>query len=190
MKRDLSAALEAAALSPLLRPAFLFEMDTTEGTVRVWDGIGPLVWGDKTFTGIGSLGTISSSEETDEVKANGITVTMSGLPTAQISFMLGTVSKSRFRTAALYIAALDEGGQLVGDPYVWFGGRVDTGSINDGTDNTCTIQIELAHENVDLERANIIRYDDVQQKRRFNGDRGLEYLISLQNKTLKWGSRQ
>jgi len=188
MKRDLSAGLETASQAPLLRPIFLFEGDFIDGFVRLWDGIGPLVWGDKTFDGVGLLApTISSSEETDEIKANGLTVSMSGVPSSQIAFALQELQRSRFRPATVYIGAVDDTGQLVDDPFAWVSGRISGAALPDGVDGSATIQISVDHELVDLERALTLRYDDAQQQRAYPGDVGLQYLIGLQNKVLHWG---
>lgn len=185
-KRDISSGFETAALAPILRPCFLFEGDFIGGFVRVWDGVGPLAWGDLVFDGVGTLGMISSSEETDELKSSPMIVSLSGVPPAQIGFALAEVAKSRFRRATVYIGAIDDAGQLVDDPYQWFSGRIDECDIEDGGADA-TIKITINHELVDLERPVTIRYDDAQQQRDFPGDLGLQYMVGLQNKTLKWG---
>ena len=187
MKRDISAGTETASQAGLVRPVFLFEADFVDEFIRVWNGVGPLAWGALTFDGVGTLGTISAAEETDEVKANGITVSLSAVPTSMIAFVFQEVQRSRFRTATVYIGAIDDAGQLVDDPFPWISGRIAGCALSDATDGSATVQLTIDHELVDLERPLTLRYDDAQQQRQYPGDVGLQYLLGLQNKVLNWG---
>jgi hypothetical protein len=48
--------------------------------VHVWTGVGDLVWNGKTYKGVGTLGSVSTVGESSEIEAQGITLTLSGIP--------------------------------------------------------------------------------------------------------------
>lgn len=184
--RDLSSGFEDAALAPILRPCVLFEGLFRNGYLRLWDGIGPLFWGDLEFTGAGQFLGIQASEETDDLKASGITVSLKGISPADLERALA--ERKRYLPCQVWIGALDEAGLLIDDPYRWFGGRMDTVTIDDGTDSA-VIKVNYEHELISLENPRNTRYSDQEQKRRFPGDRFFEDITGLQNRVLAWGTK-
>lgn len=62
-----------------LRPVVFYEGEFQNGTLRLWTGVGEVHWGDKTWYGAGTLLGFSAMEETSDLRAVGISVTLSGV---------------------------------------------------------------------------------------------------------------
>ena len=60
MPRTLTAPFLAATQATLLRPALFIEAHFTSGALYVWSGFGSLTWNGQTWTGIGTLGSVST----------------------------------------------------------------------------------------------------------------------------------
>ncbi len=77
--RTLNSAMQAALSAGVLVPAFLVSLTFVTGTTYVWSGVGPLVWSGNTYQGVGTLGKIGTISEGIQVRADGTTVTLSGV---------------------------------------------------------------------------------------------------------------
>jgi predicted rRNA methylase YqxC with S4 and FtsJ domains len=53
--------------------------------------------------------------------------------------------------------------------------------------DTCTIELKLENRLIALERPNLRRMTDEDQKNLFSGDKGFEFIADLQDKELVWG---
>lgn len=185
MARDLPAALAAGIVAATVSPAILFEGEFDTDTLRVWSGIGDLSWNGYTWTGVGYLGGISDIEETDEIKAAGVTVTLSGVPSELLSLALANLRQNK--PGRLYLALRDgDTGALLADPYLAFEGRLDVGEIDEGA-QSATIAIKYENRLIDLERARERRYTHEDQQLDYPGDRGFEFVPSLQDAQISWG---
>ena len=184
MSRTITAAMETASLAAAVYPIFLVELETSAGTTYAWSGIGDLVWDGKTYTGVGHLGSISDIEETAELKASGITLTLSGIPTSILSLTLNSMQQGR--TASVYFGAFNSSNQLIADPLLIFQGLTDVPTMEDGGE-TATVSITVESLEVDWSRQRIRRYTPEDQKLIDATDRGFEYVASLQDTKFQWG---
>ena len=75
---------------------------------------------------------------------------------------------------------------VVDTPYQTFEGFIDTMSILENG-NTAQISVNVENKLIILERPLNRRYTDQDQKNLFAGDRGLEFVESLQDKSIVWG---
>lgn len=183
--RDLASALAAGIIGSVVRPAMFFEGDFQGGFVRVWSGVGDFTWNTQTWTGVGALGGISDIEETDEVKAAGVTVALSGIAPEMIALALNSIRQNK--DGRLWFALLDgDTDVLLADPYLCFEGRLDVAEIDEGA-TTATVSIKYENRLVDLERARERRYTHEDQQLDFPGDRGFEYVAGLQDVQINWG---
>ena len=121
------------------------------------------------------------------MKANGITLSRRGVKPSDAALALSQVSRSRNKPGALWLALLTEEEEIIPDPWPLFRGRLDAGVVEDGSE-TAILSINYEHEMATLERPVETRYTHEEQTRRVPGDLGLEYIASLQNKPLRWGS--
>jgi hypothetical protein len=83
MSRSIDSTLAAGLAGPNIQPFILAALTFRSGTVYVWSGVGNLTFGGNTYLGVGSLGTISAISEGTSVQADGMTVTLSGIPLQQ-----------------------------------------------------------------------------------------------------------
>jgi hypothetical protein len=79
MTRNLDPTLAAGLSAGLIQPVVLVELTFNSGIVHVWSGLGDLVWNGNTYSGVGNLGSIGPIGEGSAVKADGTTVTLSGI---------------------------------------------------------------------------------------------------------------
>lgn len=168
----------------VVRPILLAYLDFLSGTTRLWSGIGDIVWDSATWKGIGTLGKISTIEETLELRATGMTMQLSGVKAENISLVVAEPIQGR--KAKVYLGFLNENYALLTDPILIFDGRMDMVEIVDGGP-TATITLMVENRLRDLERARTRRYTDADQQARYPNDRGLEYVPSLQEIDIPWG---
>jgi hypothetical protein len=185
MARDLDPAIDALIDEERVLPVLLFVGEFRTGTARFWSGIGDLVWGGNTFTGVGSLGGISPISETADVQAEGLQVSLSAMSSDVVALILA--ASEHERRGEVYLGLLDNAGQLVGDPYQVFSGLLDVPAMEDaGSESVITISYESRL--IDLERPRERRYTHDDQRIEFPTDRGFEYAASLLDKSVTWGT--
>lgn len=183
MARDLTSGMSTQVAAATSEPILLFEGVFASGTVRFWTGIGNLSWNGQTWTGSGDLIGLSPMTETVEVRANGLTVSLPGIPSTLVSLILGDARSGRAGT--VYLAFLS-GGSIVADPTPAWIGRLDVPTIEDAGD-TSTISISYESELIDLERTRERRYTPEDQAIEYPGDLGFDFVASLQDAEITWG---
>lgn len=104
MARNLTAGMQTEVAAPLLRPVIFLESEFASGTLRLWTGQGQIDWNGQTWTGGGQLLGISEITETADVRAVGITVSLSGMPASVLSAVLGQARQGLPLT--IYVGAM------------------------------------------------------------------------------------
>lgn len=186
MARNLTPQMVQALSAPIMWPCLLLRGFFASGEVRFWTGVGILVHNGIAYQGAGDLIAISPIEETDDIKATGVQVTLSAVKTEAIALAL--LEMRRGLRGDIYFGCLQESGNtLVPDPTLLFRGRLNTATIKDGIDSA---QLILGYENelIDLERARSSRYTREEQRRRYPGDSFLDFIDQLVDRKLNWGS--
>jgi hypothetical protein len=178
----LTPAAIAAAASPVAAPVVLVELDFASGFFRAWTGIGPLHWAGKVFEGLGAIGAVSEIEETVELRAVRLTLSLSPVPQEVVDIALAERS-FRLRPARLWGVLLDAEGAFVADPFPLWAGLMDVMEVTDGTE--ARISLTCESRLVDLERAEVRRYTDADQQAEYQGDRFFEYLPALQEAEIR-----
>ena len=183
MARDLTAGVITQLQAASVEVGVLFEGEFASGWVRLWSGVGTLSWDSRSWSGVGTLLGISGIDETNEIRASGLTVSLSGVPSDLLSAALGDARSGK--TGRVYLAFFSSG-SIVADPILQFEGRLDVPAIEDGPD-TATISISYESELIDLERARERRYTPEDQAIDFPGDLGFDYVAALQDAQITWG---
>ena len=183
MSRDLTSGVQTAIEATQVQPFLLFEGLFSSGYVRMWSGYGDIVWDARTWTGVGSLMGISAVQETSEIQANGITVTMNGIPSELISLALQESEQGR--SGKVYLGFLDESG-VIADPTMIFEGKLDIPAIQEEGD-TSTISITYESRLINLQRSRESRFTNEEQQREYDGDLGCEFVPAMKEVTLTWG---
>tara|TARA_R110002153_G_scaffold134623_2_gene284038 strand:+ start:231 stop:788 length:558 start_codon:yes stop_codon:yes gene_type:complete len=185
MSRSLTTAFNNQLLSSELSPFLAVSLAFDQGTFYSWTGYGDITFGGNTYIGSGDIINVSPTQETSEIKANGIQVTLSGLPTELISAALSDPYQGR--TAKIFFGVLDTDGNVIADPYMMFRGSMDLMTIEDSGDSA-SIQLTAESRLIDLDRARERRFTSEDQKIDYPNDKGLEFITSLQDKQIIWGS--
>lgn len=184
MVRTLTVGMEAATLADAVKPVLLVEMMFTS-PARIWTGIGDIVWNGATWSGVGTLLGVGQIEETREIRATGLDISLSGVPSELISLALAEPYQGK--TAKVYIGAFNTaGGALIADPYLAFSGRMDVMTIAERPDSP-VINISTESRLIDLERPRERRWDHQDQITDHPGDMFFEFVSSIQNVEITWG---
>jgi hypothetical protein len=182
--RNMTPELEAALIAADARPALFFEGQFATGVVRLWTGLGDVVWGGQTWTGAGNLVGFSGIEEGSDIVARGASVTLSGVPASLVSLAISDAQQGL--PGRCWVGLLAPDATIIVDPVLAFAGRLDVPTITDGVE-TCTITITYESRLIDLNRPRELRYTDEAQQQLYPGDRGFEYVTTIQDKELRWG---
>ncbi|HTF64540.1 MAG TPA: hypothetical protein VK638_17800 [Edaphobacter sp.] len=174
-----------AIASDETRPALFVEINFVSGPVYVWTGIYSIVWNGHTWVGVGALGSISTIEEGSTVEAKGITVSLSGIQADLLTDILQEFQVGL--PAIVYLGFFDDTLTLIPDPIISWAGRTDQPTIDvDGS--TATISINCENQLVEMNVAVDRRYTNEDQQLDFPGDRGMEFVNSIQDARIFWGS--
>jgi hypothetical protein len=205
MSRDVQQTAIDAISNDVIYPFFAVELlfDGDE-VMRLWTGVGTLVYEENSWYGTGNLLTFDTVEETSEIAAKGATVTLSGVPSEVLSLALSEPYQGRqakiyfgtFATDALltessnYLLFEDGGKIMLEDARTSlteiFAGYMDQMNIEEGPDSS-TIQLSIENKLIDLERPRTSRFTSAYQKSLFPNDLGLDFVEDLQTKELYWG---
>jgi len=161
MTRGLTAGMVTAVTDNVYRAVLFVELDYPSGYTRVWSGIGTYSWDSKDWIGAGNLGAVSDIEETEQLRAAGITLSLSGIPSELISLAL--TEAYRGRPVKIWLGAFDSDLALIAEPIKIFAGRLDVQSIVDGGE-TSSIQISCENKLIDLSRPRPLRWTDYQNR--------------------------
>lgn len=138
------------------------------------------------FLGVGTFGSIDKVEESaSDVRATGIAMTLSGIPSEMIALCLTEFFVNR--PATIWLALFDENGAIIPNAIQIFKGRMDFPVIDEGGE-TATITVTAESILIDLERPRIARYTHEDQVNKFPDDLGLEFVASIQNVDIVWKS--
>jgi hypothetical protein len=184
MPRAMTAGYLAAIQSAALRPALFVEANFTSGPIYVWSGVGPIAWGEKTWTGLGSLGNVSMIEEGATVEAKGITLTLSGIDPTMLTGILDEFQVGL--PAIVSLGLFDASGAPIADPLGCFVGQMDQPTL-DVTGTSATISINCESRLIEMNVAVDRRYTNEDQQRDYPGDRGFEFVNSIQEAQIYWG---
>lgn len=197
MARSLTSVIQDQLLSDSVELAFLAKFRFDSGDQNVWTGIGDLTFNGDNYQGIGDMATISSYKETQNLKAEGLTFTLSGNIGSTISTALDEEFQNRICTLWLgfFDAAVSPG--LLNDPIIIFQGRMDNMTIVHGSE-TSTVEISAENILISLENAVNRRYtpqdhnldsatDFLADDGSVINDKGFNFVASLEDKEFFWG---
>lgn len=205
MSRDISSAVLSALDDEVIYPFYAIEMlFDGDQTLRLWTGLGTLVYEGLSYYGTGEILTVDSVEETTEISAKGATLTLSAVPAEVLSLALsepyqgrkcniffGMFARGQLLTESSVYILLEDGSKIylekqdTGLTQI-FSGYMDQMAIEEGPDST-TMKLTVENKLVDLERARVARYTSAYQKSQYPDDRGLEFIEDLQTKEIVWG---
>ena len=158
------------------------EFDTE--TIRLWSGDYDLVIDGGTYTGVGTLLSISNIEDTLELKSSGLSVALAGMDTTVLDLALTENYQNRFIT--VYLGYLSGGTDTTVGTMTLFKGRMQSMVINDDP-NGSTITVDAENRLIDLQRPSNLRYTKESQQFIDSTDTCFNRVQSLQDKEIVWG---
>jgi hypothetical protein len=185
MARSLTAGMVTEVTAESLQPILLVKLAFDSGDLNLHTGVGDLVFSGDTYTGLGDLLSFSRIEETDSLKAVGLTGALSGIPSSVISLALAEDYMGR--AATVWFGVLDSSGALVANPVQIFAGLIDSMPIEDAGE-TATIAIQAENRLVRLEESRSRRYTVEDQAIDHPDDLGLDFVVALNDgREIVWG---
>lgn len=185
MSRDLTGDMQSEVQAPVLRPVLLVKLDYRTAPVFLWNGFGPLDWNGDQYTGAGTLLSLNSIEEATDGHAAAASISLSGIGSNDVAIAYS--DEYQGRTAQIWIGAMDEDNALIDDPFLVLSGIMDSLSdSDDGQEVVYTLVVQSAL--LDQRRVRAWRLTDELHKQLFPNDKGMEFVSSLPEKRIRFGS--
>lgn len=181
--RTLTAAATTAITSSNVPLLVFIEMDFAAGFLRLNNSAQTFTWDGNDWIGAGVAGSIDAITEGTDLTANGIGLTLSGIPTETVSIALN--QKYQGRAVKIWYAPLTAAHVIIADPIGPFQYRMDTMDIELG--DSATIRVQAESRLIDWERALNSRYTHEEQQRLHSGDLGLQFVPQMVEKQIRWG---
>lgn len=174
MARALTAAMIAQLDALQLRPGHLFECYFDDETVYSTDFFTSVSWGGHTYLALGDLLDFDGIDETLEMRAAQVRISLSGVDPAWVSRVL---SKNYLnRRLVVRKATLDAAWSVIVDPGVIFDGQMKKPQIaEDPAAGTCQVVITASHAASDINNPAGRRTNDRVQQLFFPGDGLFKY---------------
>lgn len=188
MTRNLPAVLSDEVEKESIAWALFLELALDSGAVNIWSGTGDFAWGGKTWSGIGTMGTLSGvSEDTDlaDVRIEASLSLHEDVAEEALPDLLTEFKDNDpvGRVFTLYLGFFEvDSGALLDDPMTLTAGFIDEVKLSEAE-----VNLTLASEQALMARNRIMRLTDQDQRALFPGDAGLEFVTSL-DEEIKWGS--
>lgn len=185
--REISAEVLAELIADTNRPVSFFEWVLGSSTLRLYSGRSDKTWNSQTWYGNGWFRGISSIREVGEVEAVGLQIDLVGVPQSLISTILSEARQGA--RVAVHFGFLDSNDQVIDDPLDSYIGRFDTVELSDDpVSPSITVFVESAL--IDLDKRKELLFTNEAQKALFAGDRGFEYVGTLQDAKFYWGNKK
>lgn len=188
MSRSIGSTFGTQLTSGSLRPFYAVKMNFTSGALLLATTYSDLVIGGNTYLGTGNILNISPITETSDTRATGVEIVLSGLDTSILS--AGLTEDTQGMVVEIYFGVMtttSNADAIVDTPYQIFSGFIDSMVLEEsGELSTLTFTVE--NKLVTLERPIDRRYTDQDQQNLFTGDKGCEFVTSLQDKSVAWGA--
>jgi hypothetical protein len=184
MTRTITASVLTELAKSNIRPAIFIEMAFSGGTVRIWSGIGDKTWDSKTWSGVGYFLGMTPISETTELRAEGVQISLSGIPSSLLSTALN--DNYQGRACNIWLGFLNDDKTIIADPVKVLTGRMDDMKIDEGPE---TSKITLSVENIliDLNRKDTKRSNHESQQLDYPGDLAYEFQTANVDKKITWG---
>lgn len=163
------------------------DFDFPSGHVRVWSGARSLTIDGNVYTGVGSMGKVSSAPENNRLVAERKTYQLAGTGVDPALVSETDIDGCFGRSVTEYFGFLDKNGALVDDPEINWEGRIDQIARVDGA--SPVVEVNAEHRLIVLDEADGTRFTDEHQQRQFPGDLGFNQESTIENKVAVWGGK-
>ncbi len=184
MTRFVSSANQTAAEQQDVMIAVAVDLDFASGHVRAHDAIGTLQIGGFDYLGVGQFGSIDTVDESIDVIAKPVRLSLSGVDASLLSPAL--TENYQNRSCTIYLCLLNKATYaLVDTPEVWWEGRMSHMKVTLGTSS----RIDLQCEHRLRREPRIAHYTDADMQLLYSGDRFFDLLGKILTFKGMWGSK-
>lgn len=167
--------------------ARLVEIDALSAPVRLWDGVGTLATLDaKTWSGMGELLDLGNLPAPLGLSAERVQMKLSGVPAELRALAAASDSEIQGRDVTVYVQFLDEAATPLDPPVVLVSYVMERLRTSADAAGNRTITLEAEGLFARRRRAPNGTLTDRDQQARFPGDRGLERVPLVVDRTVKW----
>ena len=164
----------------------LAHFDFKDNPMRVWAGFGNLTAGGHIWSGLGEFGSVSGIESAIGGTAPQVSFTLSGVKPELVAHTLNASDEVQGRDVTLFLQFFTDQNQVLDHPYSVWMGIMDIIKIQRNDFETRII--ELTAETLFSRRymppfGYLTSHD---QQRLFPGDKGLDNMPAMANKTVIW----
>ena len=190
MSRTLDANITSAITSDNIEPFFAFQIAFDTQTLYLYTGVGELTIGGNTYRGVGTVLNFDNVEESSDIGAKNVTLTLSGIPSTNLSLALTEPYQGRevtilfgIRNANLLFLGSEDGEFILTEAGVLidfsdtgldndasstlFVGYLDQMDINEGVEFS-SITVRLESKLLELNRAKVLRHLRSYQRKGWN----------------------
>ena len=182
--RNLSTEMQAVSTAEVVRPIMFVECEFDSGDINLWNGVGSLTYNGKNYIGAGNLLAVEPVSESTDLRANGTSVTLSGLDNTLVGLAKDEDYQGRALTVKL--GAMDESNDVIADPVIMFSGFMDTMMLTDSGESS-TITIDVENKLIQMDRARVRRFTDNDQRIDYPNDDGFSFVTKIQDREINWG---
>ena len=188
MSRSIGSAFGTQLTSGSLRPFYAIKMNFTSGTLLLATTYADLVIGGNTYLGTGNIIGVSPITETSDTRASGLEIVLNGLDTSILS--AGLTEDTQGMVVEVYFGVLtttSNADAVVDTPYQIFSGFIDSMVLEENGEES-SLKFTVENKLITLEIPTDRRYTDQDQQNFFSGDKGCNFVTSLQDKSVAWGA--
>ena len=185
MPRDLHPDTAAALSQDGIYWAVLCMFTFRSGVRWLWSGPETLTLNGQEYTGVGSMGQLGAIDEGSSGEAEGTSVTLSGVDPVYLAEALTDVVQGA--PAKIWFALLTPGMTVIGTPYLWFSGIVDSPPAAIAAE-AMSIVLQLETQLANHERASSLKYTSADQRLLHPDDTGFDHVEQENDIALVWGS--
>ncbi|MEF1310665.1 hypothetical protein QTO01_11210 [Vibrio mytili] len=184
MIQPFSTQLQAYLANPSVKLAYFVEIDLPQPAL-VHTGIGDITFNNKTYTGVGNLGSISAVKQTGELESNSIDLTLSGLDDGLLDVAL--TDSFVMKDVRIFLGVIDpDDNQNVLAMDLIHSGFVADVSVGAGSSNGITLAVSTKLDKWDNGLPD--RFSDESHLQRNPNDHFFRYLAATSTMDVRWGN--
>lgn len=167
----------------VIRPVFFVEMDLDDGAFRACTTDRNIIAGGRTFYGLINIASISDYSIQTGTTAPSMKFTLTQIPPDMSDYVAN--ENTRNKPVKVYIMLFDEAGQPLTDLIMWFGGTIDSLTVEIGA--VLTISASASSRLINWAKSVNSRYTNEDQKSKYPDDNGFIFMSALANLKIAWG---
>lgn len=184
---DLSSTIAAQMAGRTVRMDLLVYFDFLSGPRRVWRNIYPLTSGGHTWDGVGpAFVTLDPGTPSADGAAEPFSVGLSGVDPSFLARVRASESDAIGRIIAIYLQFFGEDWQPLDSPVQLRRGRMTGFSFAGAGDQARSVTCRAEGSLVARGRAINLYLSSTEQKTRFPGDGGNDYIPNMREATTVW----